>query len=47
MAEMMDEMKMEALREPIRSLDVPSAELLEECREAGRMLGKYAVQFSK
>ncbi|MBN2686429.1 MAG: FprA family A-type flavoprotein [Pontiellaceae bacterium] len=43
----MDEMKIEALREPIRSQYVPTPELLEECREAGRMLGKYAEQFSK
>ncbi|MBN2704652.1 MAG: FprA family A-type flavoprotein [Pontiellaceae bacterium] len=46
-AEAMEEMKIEALREPIRSQYVPSPELLEECREAGRMLGKYAAQFSE
>jgi flavorubredoxin len=46
-AEAMDEMKIEALRDPIRSQYVPTPELLEECREAGRMLGKYAEQFSR
>lgn len=43
----MDEMKIEALCEPIRSQYVPTPERLEECREAGRMLGKYAEQFKE
>lgn len=43
----MKEMKIEIMRDPIRSQYVPSEELLEECREAGRMMGKYAEQFAK
>ena len=43
--QVMDEMKIEAMREPIRSQYAPTPELLEECREAGRMLGKYAEEF--
>ena len=43
----MDEMKIEALCEPIRSQFAPTPELLEECREAGRMLGRYAEQFAE
>jgi len=42
----MKEMKIELLREPIRSQYVPTPELLEECRAAGRQLGKYAEQFA-
>jgi flavorubredoxin len=41
------EMKVELLREPIRSQYVPTPELLEECREAGRQLGKHAEQFAR
>lgn len=45
--ESMKEMKIEIMRDPLRSQYVPTEELLEECREAGRMMGKYAEQFSK
>lgn len=41
----MKEMKIELMREPIRAQYVPAPEILEECREAGRMLGRYAEQF--
>lgn len=43
----MKEMKIELMREPLRSQYVPSEDVLEECREAGRMMGKYAEQFSR
>ena len=42
----MEEMKIEAMHEPIRAQYVPTPELLEECREAGRAMGKYAEQFT-
>ncbi len=42
----MEEMKIEILREPIRTQYVPTPEVLEECREAGRAMGKYAEQFA-
>jgi flavorubredoxin len=42
----MKEMKVELLREPIRSQYVPTPELLEECREAGRQLAQHAEQFA-
>ena len=42
----MKEMKIEMMRDPLRAQYVPSEEVLEECREAGRMMGKYAEQFS-
>ncbi len=41
-----EEMKIEVLHEPIRSLYAPTPEILEECRVAGRAMGKYAEQFS-
>ncbi len=41
----MKEMKIELTQEPIRSQYVPTPELLEKCREAGRELGKYAEQY--
>ncbi|MDZ8118676.1 FprA family A-type flavoprotein [Pontiella agarivorans] len=41
----MKDMKIELMREPIRSQYVPTPELLEKCREAGRELGKYAEQY--
>jgi flavorubredoxin len=44
-AQEMEVMKIEAMREPIRSQYVPTPELLEECRQAGRELGKYAEQY--
>lgn len=44
--ESMKEMKIEIMQEPIRSQYVPTPELLEQCREAGRMMGKYAEQFA-
>lgn len=43
----MKEMKIEIMREPLRSQYVPTEEVLEECREAGRMMGKYAEQFGR
>jgi flavorubredoxin len=43
----MKEMKIDIMREPIRAQYVPTPELLEECRAAGRMMGKYAEQFAK
>ncbi len=42
----MKEMKIDLLREPIRTQYVPTPEVLEECREAGRAMGKYAEQFA-
>ncbi len=42
----MKEMKIELLREPIRTQYAPTPEVLEECREAGRAMGKYAEQFA-
>ncbi len=42
----MDEMKIEAMREPLRSQYAPTPDLLEECREAGREMAKYAEQFN-
>jgi flavorubredoxin len=42
----MKEMKIDIMRDPLRAQYVPTPELLEECREAGRMLGKYAEQFN-
>ncbi len=44
---MMDEMKIEALCDPIRAQYLPTPEVLAECRQAGRMLGEYAEQFTK
>ena len=41
----MKEMKIELIREPIRSQYVPTPELIEACREAGRQMGQYAEQF--
>jgi flavorubredoxin len=41
----MKEMKIEIMQEPIRSQYVPTAEILEQCRAAGREMGKYAEQF--
>ncbi len=43
----MKEMKIELMQEPIRSQYVPTPEILEECREAGRAMGRYAEQFGK
>ncbi len=43
--ERMKDMKIELTQEPIRSQYVPTPELLEKCREAGRELGKYAEQY--
>jgi flavorubredoxin len=45
--ESMKEMKIELLREPLRAQYVPTPDVLEECREAGRMLGRYAEQFAR
>ena len=39
-------MKIELMHDPIRAQYVPTPEVLEECREAGRALGKYAEQFA-
>ncbi len=41
----MEEMKIEMLGEPIRSQYVPTPELLEQCREAGRELARVAMQY--
>ena len=41
----MKEMKIEITQEAIRSQYVPTPEALEECREAGRAMGRYAEQF--
>lgn len=41
----MKEMKVDILREPLRAQYVPSEEMLEQCRQAGRELGRYAEQF--
>lgn len=41
----MKDMKIELMQEPIRSQYVPTPEVLEECRAAGREMGKYAAQF--
>ncbi|MEE9369333.1 MAG: FprA family A-type flavoprotein [Pontiella sp.] len=41
----MKAMKIEIMQDPIRAQYVPTPEKLEECREAGRALGKYAAQF--
>ncbi|MBT8042632.1 MAG: FprA family A-type flavoprotein [Pontiella sp.] len=43
----MKEMKIELMQEPIRSQYVPTPEILEQCREAGRAMGRYAEQFTK
>ena len=42
----MKEMKIDITRDPIRAQYVPTPEVLEECREAGRQMGKYAEQFA-
>jgi len=42
-----EEMKIEIMRDPIRAQYVPTPEVLEECREAGRAMGKYAEQFAR
>ena len=44
--ESMKDMKIELMRDPLRAQYVPTPEVLEECREAGRMMGKYAEQFA-
>lgn len=44
--ESMKEMNIEIMHEPIRAQYVPTPEVLEECREAGRAMGKYAEQFA-
>jgi flavorubredoxin len=44
--ETMKEMKIELMRDPLRAQYVPDEERLEECREAGRMLGRYAEQLA-
>lgn len=41
------EMKIEILRDPVRAQYAPTPEVFEECREAGRMMGKYAEQFAE
>jgi len=43
----MKEMKIELMRDPIRAQYVPTPELLEECREAGRQMGRHAEQFAR
>ena len=41
-----EEMKIEIMRDPLRAQYVPTPEVLEECREAGRAMGRYAEQFA-
>lgn len=41
----MKDMKIEITQDLIRSQYVPTPEILEQCREAGRQMGKYAEQF--
>lgn len=43
--EVLEEMKVEMLREPLMVNYVPTADELEACREAGRALGRHAEQF--
>lgn len=43
----LEEMKIEALREPLRSQFVPSDAVLAECREAGRLLSRSALEAGK
>ncbi len=43
----MKEMKIDLMCEPIRAQYVPTEDVLEQCREAGRMMGKYAEQFER
>ena len=45
--EAMKEMKIEIMREPLRAQYVPTPEMLEACREAGRQMGRYAEQFAR
>ena len=45
--DIMKEMKIELMRDPLRAQYVPTPEVLEECREAGRAMGRYAEQFSE
>lgn len=40
----LNDMKLNIVREPIQSQFAPTEEILEECREAGRMLAKIAVE---
>jgi flavorubredoxin len=40
------EMKIELLREPLRCQFVPTPEVLEACRQAGRQLARHALQFA-
>ena len=42
---MMDEMKIERIGDPIRAQYKPTPEMLEQCREAGRELGKIAESY--
>jgi flavorubredoxin len=44
--EAMKEMKIEIMREPLRAQYVPTAEMLAQCREAGREMGRYAERFA-
>ena len=41
----MKEMKIEITQDLIRSQYVPTPEIIEQCREAGRQMAKYAEQF--
>ena len=43
----MKEMKIEIMQEPLRTQYVPTREVLEACREAGRRMGRYAEQFTE
>ncbi|VGO17621.1 Nitric oxide reductase [Pontiella desulfatans] len=43
--QVMEEMKIEIMQEPLRAQYTPSPETLEECREAGRAMGKIAEEY--
>jgi len=42
----LNDMRLDILREPIQAQFVPDAAVLEECREAGRILGTQALERS-
>ena len=44
--ERLKDLKWEILREPLRSQYSPTPEILDECREAGKMLAQKAVEMA-
>ncbi len=42
--EYLDKMKIRTLREPLKSQYVPTADVLEECRQSGNMLAEEALK---